>query len=62
MQAHHDESAPAHSLPDDWARLIRKLRWIGLDEEANRLQQAVRTVPPAERDGDTVSAGPFSTD
>jgi hypothetical protein len=40
--------------------LIRKLRWIGMEEEAYRLQVAVRSLPPEERD--TVSAGPFSTD
>ena len=25
----------------EWARLIRKLRWIGLDENAKRLKMAV---------------------
>jgi hypothetical protein len=44
----------------DWARLIRKLRWIGLDEEARRLEQVVSTLPPEERG--SVSVGPFSTD
>jgi hypothetical protein len=60
MQPYPSEKVPAQSLPDDWAKLIRKLRWIGLEDEASRLQQAVRTLPPDERD--TVSAGPFSTD
>lgn len=45
---------------DELARLIRKLRWIGLEEEARCLQQAARAVPADERG--TVSAGPFSTD
>lgn len=45
---------------NDWTKLIRKLRWIGMEEEANRLQEAVRTVPPDLRD--TVSAEPLSTD
>jgi len=45
--------------PKDWSKLIRKLRWIGLDEEAHRLQLAVRSLPPEQRG--TVSAGPFST-
>jgi hypothetical protein len=44
----------------EWARLIRKLRWIGMEEEARRLELAVSTLPPEERD--SVSAGPFSTD
>lgn len=46
--------------PQDWTKLIRKLRWIGLEDEACRLQLAVCRLPPEERG--TVSAGPFSTD
>jgi hypothetical protein len=44
----------------EWTKLIRKLRWIGLDDEARRLELAVSTLPPEERG--TVSIGPFSTD
>ena len=44
----------------EWGKLIRKLRWIGLEDEARRLEQAVSTLPPEERG--SVSAGPFSTD
>ncbi len=44
----------------EWAKLIRKLRWIGLEDEAQRLEAAVSTLPPEQRG--TVSAGPFSTD
>ena len=33
----------------EWAKLIRKLRWIGCHEEARRLEQAVSTLPPEER-------------
>lgn len=44
----------------EWARLIHKLRWIGLEEEARRLELAVRTLPPEERG--SVSVGPFRTD
>jgi hypothetical protein len=40
--------------------LIRKLRWIGMEEEARRLELAVSTLPPEQRD--SVSAGPCSTD
>lgn len=47
-------------VPHDWARLIRKLRWIGMDEEAERLAVAVSTLSPEQRAG--VSAGPFNTD
>src|SRR5262245_36164632 len=55
-----NEEASAARRSHDWARLIRKLRWIGLDDEARRLGQAVSTLPPEERG--CVSAEPFSTD
>jgi hypothetical protein len=45
---------------EEWARLIRKLRWIGMDEEAHHLQMALCGLPPHERYA--VLAGPFSTD
>jgi hypothetical protein len=41
-------------------RLIRKLRWIGMYEEAERLERAVSTLPPEQRG--SVSAGSFATD
>jgi DNA-directed RNA polymerase specialized sigma24 family protein len=44
----------------EWIKLIRKLRWIGMDEEAQRLQRAVSTLPPDERAA--VVADPFGTD
>ena len=43
-----------------WSKLIHKLRWIGLEEEARRLETAVSTLPPEERG--SVSAEPSSTD
>ena len=49
-----DQGAAAPGLPKvphDWAVLILKLRWIGLDEEADRLQLAVSTLPPQARCG-----------
>jgi hypothetical protein len=46
--------------PDEWCRLIRKLRWIGLDREADRLIFALRSLPPEERS--SVIAGPRNTD
>lgn len=39
----------ARPLPRDWARLIQKLRWIGLDDEAARLEWAVSTLPIEQR-------------
>jgi hypothetical protein len=41
-------------------KLIRKLRWIGLDEEASRLEQALLVLAPEQRR--TVLADPSSTD
>lgn len=46
--------------PHDWARLIRKLRWIGLEDEAKRLELAVSTLPSEERDAGVFE--PFDTD
>ena len=44
----------------EWAQLIRKLRWIGMEDDAQRLQQAMCGLPPHERYA--VLAGPLSTD
>ena len=51
---------PAQRSPGEWAKLIRKLRWIGLEDEARSLQLAVSTLPAEERG--SVSVGPFSPD
>ena len=59
LPSNRDETTPRQPLPDDWAKLIRKLRWIGLEDDANRLQQAVRKLRPEVRE---VSGEPFSTD
>jgi hypothetical protein len=37
--------------PADWAKLVRKLRWIGLEDEARCLQLAMRTVTSEEKCG-----------
>jgi hypothetical protein len=50
----------AQQASHDWTRLIRKLRWIGLDDEAKLLETAVNTLPADERC--SVSFAPFSTD
>jgi hypothetical protein len=68
MQRHNAQEAipergqicPVREIPQDWARLIRKLRWIGMEEEAQRLEFAVSTMPLEKRG--SVSSGPFSTD
>lgn len=46
--------------PRDWSKLIHKLRWIGMEDEAHHLAMAVCSLPPDERG--TVFVGPFSTD
>lgn len=55
-----DVPSPTQRAPGEWAKLIRKLRWIGLEDEARSLQRAVSTLPVEERG--SVSTGPFSTD
>lgn len=52
-------SVTQQSSPE-WAKLICKLRWIGLEEEARSLERAVSTLSPQERG--SVSVGPFDTD
>jgi len=59
-QAHDMQSVSVEGPPQDWAKLIRKLRWISMEDDACRLQVAVCRLPPDQRG--TVSAGPFSTD
>jgi hypothetical protein len=60
MLQYDERAASARpAVPQDWARLIRKLRWIGLTDEARRLEDAVRTIAQAERS--EVEFGPFST-
>lgn len=49
-----------HLQPQELAKLIRKLRWIGLEEESRLLQMAMFRLPPHERHA--VLEGPFSTD
>jgi hypothetical protein len=55
-------NAPLPDVPEssECSKLIRKLRWIGLDEEARRFEEALRTFEPDERD--VVLAEPDSTD
>ena len=60
MEEMMDSVAVMKRSSGEYAKLIRKLRWIGLEDEAERLQQALRTLPAEERG--CVSMGPFSTD
>jgi hypothetical protein len=59
-QTRHKQTICTNQQSEEWAKLIRKLRWIGMDEEAHHLQMAVCSLPPHERCA--VLAGPFSTD
>lgn len=52
-----DQCVPASS---NVPQLIIKLRWAGLEGEAERLESMVITLPSEERC--SVSFGPFSTD
>ena len=60
MEQTMDRAAVTRESSGECAQLIRKLRWIGLEAEAQRLQRALSTLPPEERG--CVSIGPFSTD
>jgi DnaJ-domain-containing protein 1 len=46
--------------PDQVIKLIRKLRWIGLETEAKELQEALEGIPSPHRG--SLVAGPHSTD
>ena len=41
--------APERLTSVELVKLIRKLRWIGLEEEARQLQQALSRFPAEER-------------
>jgi len=60
MEAAQQRDLPITQSSAEVLKLIGKLRWAGLDEEARTLQAALSAMPPEQRG--TVSAGPFSTD
>lgn len=52
MDSDHDttQHGSAEQLTSaELVKMIRKLRWIGLEDEANRLQTALKRFPPEER-------------
>lgn len=59
-QTRHRETACINQEPQELAKLIRKLRWIGLEDEAQYLQLAMCGLPPQERC--PVLGAPFATD
>ena len=60
-QARADNVIIMPKQQNDWSKLIRKLRWIGMEDEARRLELAVRSLPPPEERG-PVAAWPYDTD
>jgi hypothetical protein len=52
------EVAVAERTPSELVNLIKKLRWIGMEEEAARVQVLLRRADPAA----TMLAGPWDTD
>ena len=57
-RANHDVTADADE--DHLLKLIRKLRWIGLDDEAQGLQDSLRVLSPEHRS--TIVADSNNTD
>ena len=63
MDQRHESSPLVLADPlrsHELSRLILKLRWIGLEDEARCLQTVASALPPDDRG--SVSSGPFSTD
>ncbi len=59
MATTQGESAiPADLQPHELTKLVRKLRWIGMDEEAQRLEAAMAALPVGERGAD--ATGPLA--
>jgi len=59
-QTRHNQTVRTNQHPRDLAKLICKLLWIGMEEEAYHLQVALCSMPSHERY--PVLVGPFSTD
>jgi hypothetical protein len=57
VQHQHDVSATERAA-DKLINRILKLRWLGMEDEAERMQLALRTM---ETNG-TLLAGPYDTD
>ena len=51
-------NTPARQQANELIKLIRKLRWMGMEEEAERAETALRGISPA----DSVLATPSDTD
>jgi hypothetical protein len=60
MQETQDLTISTQHLSAEWTKLIRKLRWIGLEDDAHNLELALSTLPAEQRGG--ISAEPYGTD
>lgn len=49
-----------HEVSEDLIRLMLKLRWIGMEKEAELLERTIRTIPANARA--SVLSSPTSTD
>jgi hypothetical protein len=60
MQTPIEQQAPpgAAEHTNDLIKLVRKLRWMGMDAEAAQVEKALREASPA----DSVLAAPHDTD
>ena len=58
-QPQRDDAAEGESGANDLVKRIRKLRWMGLEDEAERLQ---RELTRRRADSDCVIATPRETD
>jgi hypothetical protein len=57
------EESSVHLLktpPRDWAGLLAKLRWLGLEQQAHHLETALQSLPAEQRDG--AMFDPLNTD
>jgi hypothetical protein len=58
-QQNHDEIKQSESKANDLVKRIRKLRWMGMEDEAEQLQ---RELTERCAEGDCVIATPRETD
>ena len=59
QQIRNDPAIPVDRKSSQGAKLLRKLRWIGMEGEARRLELALSTLPPEDR---AVATEPPGTD
>jgi hypothetical protein len=50
MDTHLDKEILKQRTPDEWRQLICKLRWVGLDIEAEHVQAMLNNEPSNDRE------------